>query len=140
MSFWSSLGDDFKTAWDGTKSLAEKVALSTANGANVFASGWKDVFSGDFQQGLQNISRGIFLTLGVPPEPPVQASQLDDALGSAALWSLQQYQRTNAAVCFSSYQRQVEANFSSLGIQWSEAIGEQLLDGAENMAWIDMGC
>lgn len=141
MSFWSSLGDDFKSAWNGAKSLAEKAALATANGVNVFASGWKDVFSGDFKQGLQNISRGIFLTLGVPPEPPVQGSQLDDILGSAALWSLQQYQSTNATVCFSAYQAQVEANFGKLGIAWSDAIEEQLREGAESsMPWIDMGC
>lgn len=140
MSFWNDIGDDFKKAFDGAKTIGEKVALSMANGANVFASGWKDVFSGNFQQGLKNISAGILLTLGVPPEPPVQGSQIDDALGSAALWSLQQYQQTNTAQCYSEYENKVRQNLAGLGVGWTQDIADKTRDGAQNYAWINMGC
>jgi hypothetical protein len=143
MSFWGSVGNAFKDAWDSTEGVADKIALATANGVNVFANGWKDVFSGDFQQGIHNIAAGLFLTLGVPPEPPVQGSQLDEALGSAALWSLQQYTANGSSteLCFSIYAAHVKSNFAALGITWVDTTMDVTLQqGAANFPWINMNC
>lgn len=139
MSIWDSIGDAFEDVADVGKSVAEKIATATVSGANLFASGWKDVFSGDLQNGFKEVGFGMAKFLGIMP-PGVTGDSYTEIVGNAALWSWQQYQSSSQLVCFSAYESEVRTNLAKNNIPWSDGMNDPLKAGARKMAWINMDC
>jgi hypothetical protein len=119
--------------------VGEKIAVATVSGANLFASGWKDVFSGNFQQGFTEVGFGMARCLGIPT-PGITGDSYADIVGQAAQWSLQQYQGSGALMCFTAYEAKVKSNLASNNIPWDDSMDGPLRAGAAQMSRIDMGC
>ena len=149
MGFFDDIGNAFKSAYeavadaaDGAWSFAKKVltnaSLTIADGANLFVSGWRDVFSGNFQQGLSKIAVGLVEAVGLLPTK--YASRYEDALGQASLWSLQQSKTRDKQICFSEYVEQVKQNFKRLDLDWTDKMPDILKQNLHDMPWINPGC
>ncbi len=163
MSFWDSIKNAFSSAgqaiehaaedagkaiagaatdaWDWTKHAGESAALALADGANLFVSGWKDVFSGNFQQGLREMAMGLAEAIGVPQTDQL-AKRYEEVLGQTSLWSLQQSKQRNAQICYSEYDAQVKQNIANQGLQWNDRMEQTLRNGVtqNGMTWINLGC
>lgn len=144
MDIFDSIGDAFKSAADAVADVATKIAVVTVNGANLFGSGWKDVFSGNIQQGFSEIGIGLAAAVGVPV-PGMDMSQLGetyaDILGQAAQWGLQEYHTTNQLQCYSAYKAKVEGLLQSKSIPWNnDTMESKLREGAVSLGFIDMNC
>ena len=143
MSFWDSIGNAFKDAAEAVasagESIGEKVAAATVAGANLFASGWKDVFSGDFQQGFSEVGFGMAKMAGILP-PGIDGDSYANIVAEAAQWSLQRYSTSGQKTCFSDYVNEVKANLARLNIPWTDDMMGPLTAGAQQMTWINMSC
>ena len=160
MSIWDSIGNAFKEAGDAianaattvgnavasgavdvfdfSKNVLTSAALQTGDGANIFSAGWRDVFSGDFKDGLHSIAMGLGECVGVVP--PAMAQRYEEALGIASLWSLRMSKNTDQRVCYSVYLSQVKSNILSLGLEWNDSMQQACNDGLGQMPWINPKC
>lgn len=149
MSIWNSIGNAFtgaakavenagESAANAAVSVADKVAEATVSGANLFVSGWKDVFSANFQQGFTEVGFGMAKCLGIPT-PGITGGTFAEIIGEAAKFSLQQYEKTNHQ-CFSEYESDVKKRLMEQNIPWAASMEEPLKEGALHMPWLDLGC
>lgn len=127
-----------ETAFDTTKGVAENMAWAVADGANLMAGGWQQVFSGDVQAGLRNIAFGMTEAAGLVPAQSAQ--QYEDAVGQASLWALRQSQQSSTLTCYSAYRAQVMANIQNEGLTWDDGMETSLRSGIAQMPWIDPNC
>lgn len=143
MSFWDKIADAFKDAANAVanagESVAEKVAAATVSGANLFTTGWQDVFNGNFQQGFTEVGFGMARMVGVPT-PGIDGNTFADIVGQAAQWSLQQYSSGGQQVCFTAYVAQVKSNLAAHDIIWTDEFMGPLTAGAQQLSWINMSC
>ncbi|HEX8266051.1 MAG TPA: hypothetical protein VF596_11635 [Pyrinomonadaceae bacterium] len=106
------------SAYDFSKDAATLTALTLGDGANLFSSGWQDVFNGDFQNGVRNIGMGMAEAVGILS--PQVTRQYEDSVGQASLWALQQSKQNNQKTCLTAYRDQVKANLAKNGLQWND--------------------
>ncbi len=124
--------------YDAVADAVVGAALATADGANLFTAGWRDVFSGSFKDGLAAIGVGLGEAVGVVP--PSVASRYEQAVGVASLWALRQADQASSRICYSSYRSQVQAEVAHLGLAWNDGMEAPLRSGVAQMPWIDPDC
>jgi hypothetical protein len=133
-----AVGGTVVKVYDAVGDAVESAALATADGANLFAAGWRDVFGGSFKDGLAEIGVGLGETVGVVP--PSVASRYEQAVGAASLWALRQAHQASDKTCYGTYRTQVQAEIARLGLTWNAGMDDPLRSGAAQMPWIDLGC
>lgn len=134
----TGITDTVKSGFDFGKSVLGGTALGTADGANLFVAGWRDVFSAEFQNGLSKMAFGISEAVGILPSSGVK--QYEEAIGEASLWTLRESQKKNQRICFSTYWDQVQQNFVRLNLQTNDSVKQKARDGINQMPWIDPDC
>jgi hypothetical protein len=134
----SQVADAGGEAWSFSDKVLVSGALALADGANIFQSGWRDVFSGNFEKGLAEMGVGLCEMAGVLP--PQYASYYEEVLGQASLWSLQQSKTRDKQICFSEYVGQVKQNIERQNLKWTDNMPDVLRGNLHDMPWINPGC